>query len=96
MQRTAFKQRELFQDVLYRLDYSNRVIAIFANQTQSEYYGGNRSVSIKGIVLEYFSAAPQADINSTTSSHQRPAVFHSFYLTITNSMLSLLLHTANY
>ena len=34
MQRTAFKQRELFQDVLCRRDYDNRVVAIFANQIQ--------------------------------------------------------------
>ena len=29
MQRTAFKGRELFQDVLYRLDYAERVVASF-------------------------------------------------------------------
>ena len=35
-------------------------------------------MSIEGIVLEHFSAAPQADINSTTPSRQRHAVFHYF------------------
>ena len=45
---------------------------------QSEYYGGNRSVSIEGIALEHFSAAPQADINPSTLSRPRHAVFHSF------------------
>ena len=35
-------------------------------------------MSIEGIVLEHFSAVPQADINSTTLSHQLHAVFHSF------------------
>ena len=35
MQRTAFKQRELFQDVLCRRDYAERVVASFANQIQS-------------------------------------------------------------
>ena len=93
MRRTAFKQRELFQDVLCCRGYSERVVASFANQIQSEYYGGNRSVSIEGIALEHFSAAPQADINSTTPSRLRHAVFHSFYLTIANRMLPLLLHT---
>ena len=34
MQRTAFKQCELFQDVLCRLDYAERVFARFANQIQ--------------------------------------------------------------
>ena len=76
--RTAFKQRELFQDVLCRRDYAERVVASFANQIQSEYYGGNRSVYIEGIALETFSAAPQADINSSTLSRPRNAVFNYF------------------
>ena len=46
MQHTAFKQRELFQDVLCRCDYAERVVASFSNQIKSEYYGRNRSVSI--------------------------------------------------
>ena len=32
---TAFKGRELFQDVLCRRDYAERVVASFANQIQS-------------------------------------------------------------
>ena len=36
MQRTAFKRRESFQDVLCRRDYSERVVASFNNQIQSE------------------------------------------------------------
>ena len=36
MQRTAFKRRELFQDVLCRRNYAERVVASFANQIQSE------------------------------------------------------------
>ena len=35
MQRTAFKRRELFQDVLCRRDYAERVVASFSNQIQS-------------------------------------------------------------
>ena len=62
MRRTSFKRRGSFQDVLCHRDYSERV-ASFDNQIQSKYYGGNRSVSIEGISLEHFSAAPQADIN---------------------------------
>ena len=46
MRRTSFKRRELFQDVICRRDYAERVVASFANKIQSEYYGGNRSVSI--------------------------------------------------
>ena len=52
----------------------------FADQIQSEYYGGNRSVSIEGIALEHFSAAPQSDINSSTLSRPRHAVFHYFFI----------------
>ena len=78
LRRTAFKRRELFQDFLCRCDYSERVVVSFSNQIQSEYYGVNISVYIEGIALEHFSTAPQADINSSTLSHPRHAVFHSF------------------
>ena len=78
LRRTAFKRRELFQDVLCRRDYAERVVASFANQIQYELYGGNRSVSIEDIAIEHFSAAPQADNNSSTLSRPRHAVFHSF------------------
>ena len=36
MRHTSFKPRELFQDVLCRCDYAERVVASFANQIQSE------------------------------------------------------------
>ena len=36
MRHTAFKQRELFQDVLCRRDYSERVVPNFDSQIQSE------------------------------------------------------------
>ena len=35
MQRTAFNRRELFQDVICRRDYAERVVSSFANQIQS-------------------------------------------------------------
>ena len=78
LRRTALKLRELFQDMLCHRDYAERVVASFANRIQSEYYGGNRSVSIEGISLEHFSAATQADINSSTLSRPRHTVFHYF------------------
>ena len=59
MQHTAFKRRELFQDVLCSYDYADRVVARFSNQIQSEYYGGNISVSIEGIALEHFITVPK-------------------------------------
>ena len=46
LQRTAFKQRELIQDVLCRRDYAERLVASFAYQIQSKYYGANISVTI--------------------------------------------------
>ena len=42
--------------MLCRRDYAEKVVASFAHQIQSEYYGSNRSVSIEGIVLEQFNA----------------------------------------
>ena len=68
----------LFQDVLCRRDYAERVVAIFAHKIQSYYYGGNISVYIEGIESENFRALPQKYINSTTPSLQRHALFHSF------------------
>ena len=35
MRRTALKRRELFQDVIYRRDYAERVVVRFAHQIQS-------------------------------------------------------------
>ena len=56
---TAFKRHKPFQYVLCRRDYAERLVASFSHQIQSECYGGNRSVSIEGIVLEHFGALPQ-------------------------------------
>ena len=78
MRCTVFKRCELFQDVICRRDYDERVVASFSNQIQSEYYDGNISVSIEGIELEHFSALPKIGINSTTPTRQRHPVFHSF------------------
>ena len=78
MQRIAFKRRESFQDVICCRDYAERVVSSFANQIQSEYYGGNRYVYIEGIVLEHFNALQKADIKSSKLSRQRHALFHSF------------------
>ena len=64
--------------MLCRRDYSDRVVAIFSHQIQSEYYGGNISVSIEGIALKHFSALPQTEINLSTKPCPRYAVFHYF------------------
>ena len=95
MQHTAFKRRGLFQDVIFFWDCAERLVASFSHQIQSKYYSGNRSVYIDNITLEYFSALPTSYISSTTPSHQRHAVFRSFYLKIANRILILLLHTSS-
>ena len=64
--------------IICRRDYAERIVASFSNQIQSEYYGGNRYVSIEGIALENFSSAPQSDIISSSLPCPRHAVFHSF------------------
>ena len=59
-------------------DYSERIVASFAYKIQSEYYGGNISVSTEGIALENFSALPQKEIDSSTKPFPRHAEFHYF------------------
>ena len=78
LRRTAFKRCKLFQYVLFRRDYFERLVASFSHQIQSECYSGNKSVYIEGTALENFSALTKADINLTTSSRQCHAVFQFF------------------
>ena len=49
MQLTDFKQCELFQDILCRRDYNDRLVARFSNQIQLECYVVNISVYIESI-----------------------------------------------
>ena len=76
--RTTFKPRESFQDVLCCRDYANGLVASFSHQIQSEYYGGNRFVSIEGISLKLFNALPKSIINASTKLCPSHAVFNSF------------------
>ena len=92
---TAFKIRKSFQDVLCCRDYAERVVASFPHQIQSEYYGGNISVYIKGIALEQFNELTQIEINSSTKSCPHHASFHFFCWMIAKNMLPILLHTVN-
>ena len=64
--------------MLFLRDYAERLVVSFLNQIQSEYYGGNISVSIEGIALEHSSALPKTEINSSTKPCPRHAVFHYF------------------
>ena len=80
IRRTAFKQHELFQYVLCCYGYSEKVVERFSHQIPQEYYFGNISVSIESIECENFIALLKIDINSTTTSRQRHAVFHFFFI----------------
>ena len=46
MRQLAFKCSSDFQYILFCRDYAERIVANFEHQIKSEYYGGNRSVSI--------------------------------------------------
>ena len=48
----AFLRRGSYQDVKFHSDYADRLVSSFANKIKYEYYYGNRSIYIEGIVLE--------------------------------------------
>ena len=50
---------------------------MFCNQTQSEYYGINQSVSIEGIAVDHVSER-QNGSNSNYLSYENGSTFHSF------------------
>ena len=93
MRRTAFKRRELFQDILCRRDYYDRAVASIDHQIQSEYYGGNRSVSIYGIALENLLHYQRHTLIQLHNHVKVMQCFIIFYLAIANRMLPLLLYT---
>ena len=92
---TAFKCRESFQDVICCRRYAEKVVASLAHLIQSEYYGGNISISIEGITLEHSSALTQTEINSSTKPCPHHALFHFFCHMIAKHILPLLPHTEN-
>ena len=74
----AFNWHADFDNVLWHRYYTEHLVVSFAHQIQSEYYGGNRSVSIKVIAFEHLSASGQEISSSTLHSCKRHAVFHHF------------------
>ena len=72
----AFKSHSYFQDMLCRREYVECLVARCVHQIQSEYYVGNRCVSIEGIALEHFSITDQETGSSPSHSFTRHAVFH--------------------
>ena len=51
----AFKIQDNLHYVLCRRDYAEWVVSSFAQQIQSDYYSGSRSVSIEAAALYHFS-----------------------------------------
>ena len=54
------------------------MVASSTNQIQSEYYDGNRAVSVEGIELDHFRESQQSQAFYGPSSPTSHAVFHSF------------------
>ena len=73
--RESFKRGSAYQDVLCHQYYSERVVASFVHQIQSEYYGGNRYMYIKGIALGKFSSTYQG----TSSSSYHILTHHAMF-----------------
>ena len=73
-----FKLQGKQHDVLCRSDYADTIVSSFSHQIKSEYYGGNRSVSIEGIVLENFSASNQSSSSFPYEAVSRQTVFNYF------------------
>ena len=73
--RDAFKLQGSLNDVLFRRNYSERLVFSFAHQIQSEYYSGNIFASIEGISLEHFSASHHPSPLLVSYHVSRQAVF---------------------
>ena len=78
LRRQAFGRRRHFKDAKSRRDYAERLVAKFVQQIQSEYYGGNCSISIEGIALEQFKTELVDVIADETNDDSIQAVFYSF------------------
>ena len=75
--RVEFKYQYSFHDVLFSRYYPDPMEANFENQIQSEYYGGNRSISIPGIVIKQYKQSHQTQIGYEPGKPTRNPVFHS-------------------
>ena len=78
LRRETFKRRQAFKDAKCCQDYAERLVAQFANQIQSKYYGSNRSVSMEGVALEHFKATLVDAVANPSNDDIIQAVFHSF------------------
>ena len=74
----AFKCQGLFQYLLQQIDYVEHMLACFANQIFSEYYGDNWYVSVEVIVLEKYRQLYQTQICCEICNTKMHVGFHSF------------------
>ena len=63
--------------MLCHRDYSEIVVASFAHQIQSEYYGGNIYLSIEAIALKNFSAPTHKETEGIPQALTHHSVFRS-------------------
>ena len=61
------------KDIKSRRDYAERLVAVFAEEIQSEHFGGNTSLSIEGFALEYY-----PEDNNNGNEPVTKGEFHSF------------------
>ena len=78
--RDEFKIWGNLHDVLCFRDYAEQVVASFSHQIQSEYYGGNRSVSNEGVYLVHFNASHHPIPLLAIDNMSQHAVFCYFFL----------------
>ena len=56
------------------------MVASFENQIRSEYYGGNRSLSIEEVSLNQYKKVQQTQLFCELGKPTRHSVFYSFFL----------------
>ena len=81
-----FNSCAAYQDVLCCQDYAEHVLASFAHQIQSEYYGGNKYLYIEGIVLEHLVLQNKEHHCHIFTFANAIVCFSRFYLITENNM----------
>ena len=71
--REALLRRQDKKDIKTRRDFADRLVAAFAAEIQSEHFGGNQSLSMEGIAMEYVETSTELNgLNNVKGE------FHSF------------------
>ncbi len=61
------------KDIKVRRDYTDRLVAEFAKEIQTEHFGGNQTLSMEGIAMEYVETS-----NDLIEEKAVKGEFHSF------------------